>query len=218
MQKHRLDLSTIKAAIFDIDGTMVDNNHFHKEAFFVFSKKHGIKMTDDYFAKELSGKTNAQIMPKIFDKELTEEEIAKYANEKEAIYRELYSPHFSPLTGLNELITKFIENNIKLAIASNAPPENRKFTLEKLGFKDIFSLVVGAEQVERGKPYPDMYLHVAEQIRISPQHSIVFEDSPTGIEAAKRAGMKAIALKTFHTEDELKDADLIIRNFSELEI
>src|SRR5581483_10396962 len=100
MQKNHLDLTVIKAAIFDIDGTMVDNNHFHKEAFFMFSKKHGIAMTDEYFSKELSGNTNERIMPKLFGKELTPEEIAHYAYEKEAIYRELYRPHFKPLAGL----------------------------------------------------------------------------------------------------------------------
>ncbi len=83
---------------------------------------------------------------------------------------------------------------------------------------DTFDIVVGDEEVQLGKPHPDIFLKTAEKLDISPEHCIVFEDAPAGISAAKKAGMKVIVLTTSHSEDALKDADLIIENFSQLEL
>lgn len=218
MRKKTLDLTNIKAAIFDIDGTMVNNNDFHKEAFIIFGKKHGVVITDEFYTKELSGNTNERIMPKLFGDEITQEEIAQYGDEKEAIYREIYDPHFKPLTGLIELIESLRKKKITLAIASNAPELNRIYTLEKLGLHDQFATIVGVEHVTQGKPHPEMYLTVAKNIQTEPEFCIVFEDSPKGIEAAKRAKMKAVGLTTSHTSDELGDADIIVEDFTQLRV
>ena len=218
MKKFQLDLQNIKAAIFDMDGTMVDNNEFHKKAFQKFCKKYGFELSEDDFMKNYSGRSNKQLMPKVFGKELNNEEIKKYAEEKEALYRDIYADHIEPVEGLHDLIEKLQKKGIKVAIATGAIPKNREFVLSSLQLMDTFDIVVGDEEVQLGKPHPDIFLKTAEKLDISPEHCIVFEDAPAGISAAKKAGMKVIVLTTSHSEDALKDADLVIENFSQLEL
>ncbi len=106
MKKFQLDLQNIKAAIFDMDGTMVDNNEFHKKAFQKFCEQYGFELTEKDFMKNYSGRSNKQLMPKVFGRDLNDEEIERYADEKEALYREIYADHIKPVEGLRDFIEK----------------------------------------------------------------------------------------------------------------
>lgn len=128
-----LDLTGIDAAIFDMDGTMINNMGHHKKAWLEFAKRHGLNFTEDEFKERFSGKKNDNILPDIFGRDLTPEEILEYGAEKEAVYRELYAPDIKEVEGLREFIKKLREKGLKLAIATTAPEANRKFGLEALG-------------------------------------------------------------------------------------
>ena len=112
----------------------------------------------------------------------------------------------------------FWRGKIKTAIASAAPPENVDFVLDKSGLREYFDVVMNAGHVIKGKPDPEIYLKTAQKLACSPRSCLVFEDSIPGLIAAKNAGMKVIALTTTYPPAELKDADYIISDFTEIDL
>jgi beta-phosphoglucomutase family hydrolase len=212
----KINFSEIKAVIFDMDGTMVDNDKFHMKAFQKFCKKYDKKLTDEDYIKNYSGRSNNQLMPKVFGKDLSEDDIKRLAEEKEAIYRKLYAPHIKPIPGLHEFIVKLKKKKIMISIATGSIVENRDFVLEAIGLKGKFPVIVGGEDFKNGKPHPEIFLTTAKKLKTDPNDCLVFEDAPAGIEAAKNAGMKVVGIITSHKPEELKKADFVIGNFQEV--
>lgn len=204
------------AAIFDMDGTMINNMEYHKKAWKEFAKRHGLDLTDEEFKEKLSGKKNDQIFNMIFNKELTTEEIAQYTDEKESVYRELYAADIEPVPGLHDVLTTLQSAGKKLAVATTAPKDNRDFGFKALGLENTFSVILGDEHVTKGKPHPEIYLEAAKMLGIDPSRCIVFEDSPPGIQSGKEAGMKVISILTTHTEEDNKNADYFVKDFTQL--
>jgi beta-phosphoglucomutase len=105
-----------------------------------------------------------------------------------------------------------------LAIATTAPKKNWEFVLKALDIKEnIFSAILGDEDIKKGKPDPEIYLKTAKKLKVRPKECLVFEDSPVGVEAAKNAGMTVIGMLTKHTKEELK-IEQTIKNYSVLTI
>src|ERR1700722_1896970 len=164
----------IKAAIFDMDGTMIDNSAFHILAFKEFFRRHGKLMTDKEVKEKCIGKKNDQLFSQFFDKQLSKEEIKQFGDEKEAIYRELYASEIKEVAGLKDLLNKFLKKGIKLAIATTAPKENRQFALDNLVLAHFFTVIIGDEEIKHGKPHPEAYIKAAEKLRVNPNECIAF--------------------------------------------
>jgi beta-phosphoglucomutase len=213
-----LDLHGIKAAIFDMDGTMINNMAYHKKAWIEFCNRHGLSLTEDEFKEKFSGKKNNQILETVFGKTLSPEEIVQYTDEKEHIYQELYTSDIEEVPGLAKILEDLKSRNIKLAIATTAPETNRQFGLEALGLTDSFEVILGDEHVTRGKPDPEIYVETAKQLGVDSSQCVVFEDSPVGVEAGKNAGIKVVGLLTTHSNEELAQADLHVRDFTQIEL
>lgn len=214
--KIKLRLADFDAAIFDMDGTMIDNARFHKQAWQVFAKKHGLALTDQEFRERIFGKKNNKILEILFNGRLTEEEIKTYAEEKEQIYRDLYLHDIREVPGLTTMIKILLAHNKKLAVATTAPEKNRKFGLESLSLTDTFPTILGDEHITRGKPDPEIYLETAKQLFVTPKRCLVFEDSPPGVTAGKNAGMKVVGILTSHSVEELENADYYVRDFTSI--
>ena len=208
----------IFAVIFDMDGVIVDSNPTHTIALRKFCDMQGHHLTDDELKTRVYGRPNKDWIPDIFGNRLTPEQYRKLADEKEALFRELFAPIIKPLTGLIEFLEKLEANHIPKAIASSAPPENIEFTLEKTGVKRFFDIMLAESDVNNGKPDPEIYLMAANALHIPPKQCIVFEDSLAGIEAGKRAGCKVIGVTTTHVCSELVGTDLVIDDFEGLEL
>jgi len=214
----QFSLDGIQGAIFDMDGTIIDNQPYHRKAWLEFAKRHGFDWTEEEIREKTSGKKNALILPELLQKELSEEEINQFANEKEEIYRELYTGNITPITGFTEVFELLKNHNIKIAIATTAQKNNRDFILGGLGIEEKLDGVVGEEDFTKGKPDPELLLKAAEKIGIDPTNCIMFDDAPIGVEAAHNAGMKIICLTTTHSDEEFQDGDIIIKNFTELQL
>lgn len=214
--KVRIKLADFDAAIFDMDGTMINNMSYHKKAWKEFAKRHGLDLTDEEFKEKFSGKKNDQILNMIFNKGLSSEEIAKYTEEKEGVYRELYASDIEPIAGLHDVLNTLQKAGKKLAVATTAPKDNRDFGFKALGVENVFSVILGDEHVTKGKPHPEIYLETAKKLQINPSRCIVFEDTPPGIQSGKDAGMKVIALLTTHTKEDNKFADYFVKDFTEV--
>ncbi len=212
-----IDTSRYKAAIFDMDGTMVDNMAYHQKAWQAFLQRHGFELDDAAF-KRLFGKKNDVLLRTLFDRNLTDGAIAAYADEKEALYRELFAPDIVEISGLTQLINELRGRGYKLAIATTAPAKNREFVLRSLGLEAAFDVIVGDEHVVHGKPDPEIYSATAKALGVTPEECIVFEDSPSGVTAGKNAGMTVVGILSSHIPEELDGAEFTVRDFTKIKL
>lgn len=209
----------MRGAIFDLDGTIVDNMPVHMEAFAVFCKRHGLKPLTVDDRKRLDGRRNRDIFPDLFGRALTDEEQRVFAEEKEDLYRELSVGRLVPVNGLVELLDELDARGIPVAVATSAPPANVSHTLAELDLASRLACVVRSDQVAHGKPFPDVFLAAAARLGVPPADCVAFEDAPIGIVAAKAAGMHAVAISnSFAAEVFLAPAvgaDEVVRDFSD---
>ena len=205
------------AVIFDMDGVIVVSNPYHKKAWKQFLQKHEIGLSEEKLRRHVYGKTNLDILTYFFGK-IDPEEISKYANEKEKIYRKLIENKIKTPDNLIEFLELLNKNKITCALATSAPPENVDFILDKLKIRKYFKAVLDETHVSKGKPSPEIYLKTAELIGFSPRKCIVIEDSLSGIKSGLSAGMKVVGITTSHSKKELSDATLVIDDFSELNL
>jgi beta-phosphoglucomutase family hydrolase len=204
------------AAIFDMDGVIVDSNPHHKISLDQFFEKYGLSVTEEELHEKLYGRRNQEWIPLIFNKALTEEEIEAYAYEKEALFREIYQYDIVALAGLENFLKLLQEADIPCAVGTSAPVENADFVLEKTGLGKYFKAVLHSKHVSIGKPHPDIYLKAAETLGFAPENCVVFEDSLPGVEAGLRAGTKVVGVATTHSAQELNSTHLVINDFNEL--
>jgi HAD superfamily hydrolase (TIGR01509 family) len=189
---------------------------YHQKAWRYFLKKYHINVAPELFKRLYSGKKNTFILPDLFKKDLSPTQIKKFSQEKEHIYQQLYSPHIKPVAGLLKTLNYLHVQNIPLAVATTAPKSNRELFFNKLKVKQYFKIIVGDEDVTKGKPHPEIYLKSAQKLSINPKNCLVFEDSPAGVQAAKSATMTVVALLTTHPKENLIGADSYIKNYNQL--
>lgn len=201
-----------------MDGTMVDNMQFHNKAWVEFIKRRGISVNEEEFLVKATGRNNTAILEILFERTVERHEQKAFEIEKESIYREIYKPMFKEVPGFKEFLNKLHEVGVKTGIATNAHLENREFTLELLELQDSFKVVVGSEDVEKGKPHPAVYLLAAEKLGVDPTNCLAFEDTLLGIRSAKAAGLTVVGVTTSHTKEELSEADYFIKDFTEIEL
>lgn len=214
-----LDLSSIKAVIFDMDGTMIDNTLYHKRAWLEFCRRHGINLTEEGYLLKVSGKRNDAILELLFERRIAPDEQTQLEEEKESIYREIYGPNLKANGGLIDFLDKLSLKNLKIGIATTSPYKNRIFVLEALKLQNFFAVIVGSEDTLEGKPHPEIYLKTAEKLGFAPGECLAFEDTPSGVKSAKSAGIKTvIAVLTSHPKEELNEADFYIKDFTEIEV
>jgi len=206
------------AVIFDMDGVIIDSNPFHKKAWKTFCSRHNILISNNELETKIYGRTGDDALPVLFNEQLDDERIALYCSEINKNYRDLYAPHIKPLPGLREFLNELMTAGIKTAIATSAPPVNVEFVLGETRLEKYFDIIVDDTMITRGKPDPEVYIKTAEKLNISATDCIVFEDSLSGITAAKAAGMGVGGVTTTHTADELKETDFIINDFFDVTI
>jgi beta-phosphoglucomutase family hydrolase len=210
-----------RAFIFDMDGTIVDNMAFHTESWIAFFARRGQRLDAETFFRDTAGRQGHEIMSTYLGRPLSREEAAELDAEKESLYRTLYAPHLKPVHGFLELIAQAKARQVALAVATAAPNDNIVFTLDGLDLRQHFKAVAGAADVARGKPHPDVFLLAAQRCGVHPAGAIVFEDAPLGVEAARRAGMRAVVLTTTLPASAFASFDNVIaiaRDFTELDI
>lgn len=201
-----------------MDGTIVNNMPYHMQAFRVFNERHGIKMGDEEFLKKTSGKTNDDIMRMFFGSDISAEEVAALSDEKESLYRELYRPHVALSPGLDSLFGQLRARGIPMCVGSSAPDENIDLVLDGLNIRSYFEAVINSSQVKRGKPHPEVFLRAAEAMRLAPAQCIVIEDAVIGVEAARNAGMKVVAVAQIMSREALAGADMVVDDFTEVSV
>ncbi len=212
----RLDRS--EAAVFDLDGTLADTMPCHGRAWVAFSRRHGVEQPEERFLREWAGWKNAEILPLLFGRPISDAESAALADEKERAYREAIKDELVPMPGLLALLERLAQRDVPMAVATAAPPENRDFVLDRLDLRRFFRAIVSSEDAPRGKPFPDLFLVAAERVGANPTRCVAFEDAVNGVRAAVAAGMRTCAVLTTATPEALRaaGAEWTIPDFTEL--
>ena len=207
----------IKAYIFDMDGTLVDNCAYHVKAWRKFSKKYGHELTEREIL-DWMGAQGGYYIERIMGKPLPKEEVDRLCFEKEEIYRKIYKPKLPE--GLREWLDYAHARKIKLALATGGPKENVAFILDTLDLRKDFEVIVDATMYEKSKPAPDCFLKAAELLGVAPEDCRVYEDALNGIGAAKAAGMQCHVVTFTNPYEVLADAgaDKIFDSYKELKI
>lgn len=209
-----------KAALFDMDGTLVDNTLAHMRAFEIFCARYGVTGWKEKLSQAF-GMGNDDIMRLIMPAELIRERsLASLAEEKEAIYREIYAPEIRPVKGLVPLLESLRAAGVRCAVGSSGCRANVDFVLEKCRIGEFFDVRISGDRVTRCKPDPEIYLTAAAALGVAPADCVVFEDAKAGIESARRAGVgRVVALATTLPREVLEretDADVIGETFADL--
>ena len=209
----------LRAAIFDMDGVLVDSYRAHLESWLQLAAESGLRMTEAQFA-ETFGRTSRDIIRTFLaGDDLSEPRIAELDERKEALYREIVSREFPAMDGAVELIDALHAEGVRLALGSSGPPENVELVLDKLGRREAFGAAITGRDVTRGKPDPQVFLVAARRLEVEPESCVVIEDAPAGIRAARNAGMTGVALlSTGRSENDFRDEEpaLVVRSLREL--
>lgn len=186
------------AFIFDMDGVLVHSMPLHTEAWQEYLKRLGLEAPD--LESRMHGKRNAELVVDLIGPDLQEDAVFEHGAAKERLWREMMlerGVERYQVRGLDAFLERY--EDVPKAIGTNAEPANIEFVLKHFDLEKYFSVVVDGHQVSRPKPFPDIYLRCAERLGFSPANCVVFEDSPTGADAGRAAGMRVVGVATTPT-------------------
>lgn len=194
----------LKAIIFDMDGTLVDNIPYHKEAWFTMLGKHGISLNPEEFDAQNHGNINDMIR-RFFGNGLADEQVVKLGQEKEQTYRDLYGRHLTEVEGLTSMLRALRQAGIKIGLATMGDTPNIDFVLDGLNIRQYFQAVTDGHEIEKGKPHPDIFNLSLQKLGMNANECLVVEDSMGGIEAARAAGIPVVGITTSHAASEFPE-------------
>lgn len=201
----------MKAIIFDLNGTMINDMWYHTLAWEdILNNDLGGNFTREEVKQNMYGKNHELLVRMFGEGRFTVEEMDKLSLEKEKRYQQAFLPELKLLPGLQEFLEQAHNKGILMAIGSAAIPFNIDFVLDGLNIRKYIQVVVSADDVTVSKPHPETFIKAAQLLNVPPQDCLVFEDVPKGAEAAANAGMKAVILTTTHEVDEFNYLDNIL--------
>lgn len=217
-----MDLIKGYGVIWDMDGVLVDTGDFHYLSWVEALSEVGMFMDEQLF-QETFGMNNAGIISILVDGEPDPEFVIQVGERKEFLFREMVKGQVQPLPGVRKWLERLQAENspgnerylVRSAIASSAPQANVEALINELGLKEYFyAMVSGADMP--GKPDPGVFIKAGRQIEMPPEKCIVVEDAVSGVEGAKRAGMKCVAVTTTNPAQALSAADIVVDRLDEL--
>lgn len=200
--------------LWDMDGVLADSTQLHYKSWKATLDPRGFEITDEMF-KHTFGENNRSVLTDIFGHPPAEEELNDISTEKEAWFREHIPGNMDILPGVLDWLKRFQSWGFLQAIASSAPTKNIEAQIDALGIRAYFNVLGSAADLP-SKPDPVVFIKAAEKLGVSPARSVVIEDSPAGVEGARRSGMKCIAVLTTQPASVLKNADLIVNRLTDL--
>jgi len=202
----------MKAFIFDLNGTMVNDMPYHTMAWFnLLNNDLGGNFTWEEVKRQMYGK-NAEVLVRMFGPDrFKPEEMERISVEKELKYQKEFFPSLALVAGLNDVLEKAYQKGIPMGIGTAAIPINIDFVLDNLNIRHYFKAIVSADDVIFSKPNPETFLKAAALLGVDPADCIVFEDVPKGAETAANAGMKAVIITTTHQPEEFEHFSNILR-------
>lgn len=194
-------MGAIRAVIFDVDGTLVDSNDAHAHAWVDALAEFGYAVPYERI-RPLIGMGGDKVLPQVAGLPAADRKGKRIAERRDAIFREKYLPEVQPLPGARELLFHLYQEGFRLAVASSSKKEMLRRTLALLEADDLFEVTITSDDVDSSKPDPDPMAAALDRLREPPDQSVMIGDTPYDVEAAARAGVAAIALRSGGWKDE----------------
>ena len=206
------------ALIFDMDGTMIDSMPWHARTWVEFSRLHDLNIPLDEVMRRTTGRTGPECMVELFGPDLGEAQYQSLSDQKEELYRELFAPVFTEVAGFTQFEASARARGLKVGVGTAGDRHNIAFVLSNLRLAQEPHAIVGGDEGFPGKPEPAIFLEAARRMSKGARNCIVFEDSPFGIESARRAGMRAVAICSTHNPTQLAGPHVLaaVRDYHEL--
>ncbi len=194
----------LKAVIFDMDGVIVHTNPHHQLAWRQYYEQHGRTLSDAEFVAHVAGRHNRAILGHLFpDQTVSVADFDRLSSEKEALFRDLYAPVMEAVAGLVPFLERLRAHGIRLGVATAAPVENLDFIVDALSLRPYFDVLLHEKMVTNPKPDPEVYCLAMSELGVLPTETVIFEDSMTGIRAARASGARVVGMATTHSLTEL---------------
>ncbi|MDP2729795.1 MAG: HAD family phosphatase [Dehalococcoidales bacterium] len=208
-----------KAVIWDLDGVIVDTIPYHAQAWRqLFKEEDKPEPSKEDFGIIL-GLRDEDTIKKVFGEETPPPEVETLSERKEEYFRfQIASKNIEPMPGVAELLSSLRDNGFHQAVVSSGPMKNVSFLLSSLKIKELFEAVIASEDVSRGKPDPEGFLLAAGKMKINEKRCVVIEDTIPGIRAARRAGMKCVAVTGTYQRKDLAEADTVVESLAEITV
>ena len=217
----------LRAVIFDFNGIIVDDEPIHFELFQRVLGEESITLTGaDYYARYLGFDDRGAFTASYHEnsRPLTDAKLAELINRKAAYYLDAIRDHVAIFPGVKSLLAA-LPPTLPLAIASGALRHEIETILATADLLNQFPVIVSAEDVEQGKPEPEIFFKALARLNALPQNSqpitaadcVVIEDSKEGIKGARRAGMKCLAVTNSHPAELLSEADAVVTSLEEID-
>ncbi len=208
----------LRAIIFDLDGVIADSHPTHKQAWSELLSSLGQNISPEQLEYVVEGRKRDEILRHFLGK-LSNEQIREYGLKKDSLFMK-YSSGLQTIPGVREFIAEVHASRTAMAVASSAGPKRVEANLRQLGISDYFPVVITGDDVINGKPDPALFIKAAERLNVSAGETLVCEDAVNGVQAAKTAGMKCLAIASPGREMMLSaaGADKVIGDFSRLSL
>jgi HAD superfamily hydrolase (TIGR01509 family) len=207
-----------RACIFDMDGVLIDSGSHHRAAWRALLDELGAAPTSPEFWRLTIGRPAEEAVPLVLGRFVAEDEARHFAYRKRELYLELARRGVQAVPGVHAFVTDLVQRRVPRGVGTSATRRDVDRILRDLDLRRHIDVVVSVEDVLWGKPDPEVYVLAARRLRVPPAACLVLEDSLVGLEAARRAGMRAVGVTTAHDEAELRGAgaERVIGNFEGL--
>lgn len=206
------------AVIFDWDGVIVDSSRAHERSWERLAAEVGRPLFPGFFARSF-GMKNDRIIRELLGWTNDPAELKRLGDRKEELFREeIRVRPLQLLPGVGSFLEALRAAAVRRAVGSSTPRANIECVIDALGLRDAFDVIVAGEDVQKGKPDPEVFLRAAAALGVPPQRCVVFEDAPVGVEAARRAEMRVVGVAGTHPPEKLAGCDRIVRRLDELSV
>ena len=204
----------VRAVIFDMDGVIVDSEPYSMQALIDILRQYGVEPTDEELQHSYGRRVRDDFVD-YFSRHGVAADVNMAIAHKHARYYHLAAGHLQPLPGVVALLRRLQDHGYHLALASSGDRVKVAFGMQALALNGIFEVVVTGDDVAHSKPDPEIYLIAAQQLAVPPKQCLAIEDAPAGVEAAKRAGMRCVAVTNSVAPEQLHKADLIVDSLAD---
>ena len=204
------------ALIFDMDGVLVDNTAYQARAFQLLFRDLGLTTNARRLLERLNGMPATKILETVFTQDVPKKKLEEYATQREFLYRTLYWDKRREMAGLTKFLQAARAAGFKIGLGTGSINETISYLIDHLHIRQYFDVIIGKDDVDKGKPHADTYTLTAQKLGVPPERCLVFEDALMGEQAAYKAGMRCIALSTSIKPDKFQAPLTVVKDFTTL--